>query len=197
METVKWLPIPGYETYYEVSSGGQVRSVGYMSSKTMHYLPRNRPILLKQETTKDGYKRVVLCKDGCKRHFSVHRLVAMAFLLNPHNLPQVNHKDENPANNKVSNLEWCTGKENCNYGLHRKRIVERQTNNPSRSRPVSQFSLDGSHVADFPSTREAERQTGVKCESITRCCRGKYKHAGGYHWQYYNPWHDLNPIDDG
>ncbi len=92
METVKWLPIPGYETYYEVSSDGQVRSVGYMSSKTMHYLPRNRPILLKQETTKDGYKRVVLCKDGCKRHFSVHRLVAMAFLLNPHNLPQVNHK---------------------------------------------------------------------------------------------------------
>lgn len=110
MGTIRWWPIPGYETYYEASSDGQIRSVGYFASKCQAYCTRNPPRLLKQETSKDGYKRVILCKNGYKRHYSVHRLVAMTFLRNPKNLPQVNHKDENPANNRVSNLEWCTGK---------------------------------------------------------------------------------------
>jgi len=187
MET-EWKAIPGYETYYEASTDGRIRCVEYYSSKVQAYCSRKHPKELKHETTHDGYKRVVLCKNGRKQHFYVHRLVAMTFIPNSDQLPQVNHLDENPANNCVDNLEWCTGKENCNHGLHRQRIVERQTNNSRRSRPVRQISLDGNIViADYPSTREAERQLGITSECITRCCRGRYKHAGGFKWQYIEP----------
>lgn len=111
-----WKEIPNYEGKYQVSNTGRVRSLNYgRTGKTK---------VLKQSTNKGGYKNIVLYKDGKLKGYSVHRLVALAFIPNPLNLPQVNHKDENPSNNAVWNLEWCTPKYNSTYGNRNKKISE-------------------------------------------------------------------------
>lgn len=179
-----WKPIPGYEGYYEVSNLGNVRSVAYFNSKASKVMSRKSPKSLSQEISHDGYHRVVLCKDKTKKHMSVHRLVAMAFHPNPKGLPEVNHINENSHDNRSENLCWCTGKENSNHGTLPQRIKMWQTNNPKRSMEVVQMSADGIEIASFPSTREAERQTGIACEQISRCCKGKNHHAGGFKWKY-------------
>lgn len=104
-----WRTIPGYSPNYEVNSIGQVRVVNYNNS--------GRPRILKQRLNKEGYCRVGIADEsGVRKGCFAHRLVALAFIPNPDNLPVVNHKDENPRNNCVDNLEWCTVKYNCNYG---------------------------------------------------------------------------------
>ena len=107
-----WKDIPGYEGKYEVSNLGNVRSLNYNRS--------GEPKLLKQGNV-NGYKVVILYKDGKKKTCNVHRLVAMTFIPNPDNLPIVNHKDEDKSNNNVNNLEWCTYKYNNTYGTARER----------------------------------------------------------------------------
>lgn len=99
----EWRAVPGYEGLYEVSNMGNVRNV-------------RRNTLLRLPKTNNGYIRIVLSKNGIKTGFQVHRIVAQAFLPNPDNLPQVNHKDEVKSNNCVDNLEWCSAKYNSNYG---------------------------------------------------------------------------------
>ena len=112
-----WKDIEGYEGLYQVSNTGQAKSLNYKGS--------GEAKLLKQSTNKQGYKRITLCKNGKTKRYSVHRLVALAFIPNPDNLPIINHKDENPSNNNVNNLEWCTYKYNINYGTARKRAGEK------------------------------------------------------------------------
>jgi len=97
-----WREIKGYEHIYEVSTFGRVRRIA-----DNH--------ILRTETHYKGYQRVDLFKDGKRRHFKVHRLVAEAFIQNPDNRPQVNHRDFNKANNRVWNLEWATDEENKAY----------------------------------------------------------------------------------
>lgn len=106
----KWKDINGYEGYYQVSSYGRVRSLDRLVS--------NRFIkgsILKQNE-RGKYLCVCLSKDKMKKSYSVHILVANAFIDNPNNLPCINHKDEIKTNNRVENLEWCTHKYNINYG---------------------------------------------------------------------------------
>jgi hypothetical protein len=92
--------IKGYEGKYQVTSWGRVYSIG-------------RRKFLATEETKKGYLRITLKNEnGMAKHFKVHRLVAKAFIQNPHNKPQVNHKDGNKQNNSISNLEWVTDLEN-------------------------------------------------------------------------------------
>lgn len=154
--------IEGYEGFYQISNFGRVYSI-----------KRNR--FLNPSKDKDGYLQIGLSKDGKEKKYKIHRLVALAFLLNPHNLPQVNHKDENKTNNKVDNLEFCTAKYNSNYG----------SRNEKNSKPVLQLTKDSELVAEYPSMKDAERQTRISQSSISRCCRGKrYKSCGGYLWKY-------------
>lgn len=108
-ENEEWRDIPNYEGLYQVSSLGKVKSL-----RDRYGNPREK--MLKFERNRGGYLLTFLCKNGKKKTFSVHRLVANAFIDNPSNLPQVNHKDENKENNQASNLEWCTQKYNLNYG---------------------------------------------------------------------------------
>ena len=116
----EWRPIEGYEGLYEVSSYGRVRSLDkYVKSGYGSYRLRKGKIL-SPGIRPDGYLVVSLQY----KMFRVHRLVAQAFILNPDNLPQVNHKDENKANNRVDNLEWCDSKYNNNYGTARIRAKE-------------------------------------------------------------------------
>lgn len=180
-----WKPVVGYEGFYEVSDCGNVRSVSYYSCYHK-VVKRREPRMLKLEKTRDGYLRVILSLYGKSKHYFVHRLVAFAFIPNPNNYPSINHKDENPKNNNVNNLEWCTFKYNSNYGTLPIRIRKNQTNAPYHSKAVIQHSKDGRFIAKYPSTREAQRQTGIRCECITRVCKGRSVHAGGYKWEYVN-----------
>ena len=109
-----WADIVGYEGLYMVSSLGNIKSL-------------KKGLIRKQSDNGNGYKCISLYKNNKSKTFYVHRLVAQAFIPNPNNLPQVNHKDENPSNNCVNNLEWCDSKYNSNYGNHNKKLSEAHT----------------------------------------------------------------------
>lgn len=124
---------------------------------------------LKKEKIKGGYLRVTLYKDSKPKHLLVHRLVAQAFIPNPKNLPEINHIDNNPGNNRVENLAWCTAKENSRW---------------SKSKPVIMYYPNRKYSKTFSCIRDAEKVTGINNSSISRCCKGKQAKAGGYKWEY-------------
>lgn len=163
-----WKPIKDFE-YYFISNFGRVKSTKFGKER-----------ILKLTKDKDGYSIVNLYKNNKSKTFKVHRLVAEAFLPNPYNLPQVNHKDENPQNNIASNLEWCTASYNNNYGTRNKRIGKSNTNG-KRSKPVIQYTLDGKFVREWESYRECKRNG---FNHVSECCRGKLKSCGGFIWRY-------------
>lgn len=119
-----WKDIEGYEGLYQISNMGRVKSLakqtlcGHRKEQTIF---RNEKFL-SLRCNKKGYLQVGLSKNGIRKQFTVHRLVAQTFIPNPNNLPQVNHKDENKTNNCIENLEWCTAEYNCNYGNHKSNI---------------------------------------------------------------------------
>lgn len=112
MPDVIWRDIVGYEGYYQVSNTGIVRSLDRHDCRN-----RFRPSkIMTQSNDSDGYKLVTLSKDGKHKTAKVHQLVAVAFVPNTNNYPEINHKDENKANNAATNLEWCTTRYNLTYG---------------------------------------------------------------------------------
>lgn len=152
--------IKGYEGQYAITEEGQVWSY-------------KRKIFLKPCLTR-GYLWVGLCKNGITKKFKIHRLVAEAFIPNPENKPEVNHKDENKQNNCVSNLEWMTTKENINYGTRNKRVAVKN------SKPVLCVELN----KIFESQTVAAQELNLHRESINACCNGKAKTTGGYHFTF-------------
>ena len=131
-----------------------------------------------------GYLRVKLCKDGKVEQPLVHVLVATAFLPNPDNLPEVNHKDEDKTNNCIENLEWCSKLYNLSYGTGRKRSAEKRRNDLKLSKPVFSIDKETGLIMWWQSAMEASRQTDIAQSSITKCCQGKRKSAGGHIWFY-------------
>ena len=120
----EWRTIEGYEGLYEVSNLGRVRSLDmYVKGRYGNYRLHKGKVLSPAKD-KNGYLKVNLCYNGKDKIIRVHRLVAGAFVSNPDNLPEVNHKDEDKTNNNVENLEWCNRKDNINYGTR----TERQKN---------------------------------------------------------------------
>lgn len=118
-----WIDIKGFEGLYQISDSGEVKRIAHVSKY------KNKSSMIIKErykklgTDKDGYRTVMLYKGSrIKKLCKVHRLVAEAFIPNPNCLPMVNHKDEDKANNKVSNLEWCDCKYNNNYGTRNERM---------------------------------------------------------------------------
>lgn len=160
-----WKDIEEYEGLYQVSNIGIVRSL------------RNN-IILKSKIERSGYERVVLSVNNIPKDYSVHRLVANAFIQNPNNYPIVNHKDENRTNNRVDNLEWCTQKYNVNYGTGIAKRVK------SQSKKVLQFKTDGTFVKEWESTMAVQRNLGFNQPHIVDVCNGKRRIANGYLWKY-------------
>ena len=179
-----WKPISGYEGFYEVSNLGRIRSLERIVECSDGRKRKIKDRTLKGSSYSGGYSGVTLHKDGCAKFVNIHRIVAEAFVPNPLEKEEVNHKDENPSNNHASNLEWVTHKENLNYGTRqeraRKAIVEAQ------GRAVRQLSIDGELVAEYESLSAACNATGTHVSNITKCAKGVYKTAGGYIWKYKN-----------
>lgn len=150
----KWKQIKGFEELYDVSTMGNVINV------------RNGR-LLKPMVTDKGYLSVVLQGNSKRKVFKVHRLVAETFIPNPTNLPQVNHIDEDKKNNNVENLEWCTNAYNTTYGNSKLKI----------SKKVQ--CVETGEI--FKSIRNAIESTGI--HGIQKCCSGKLKTSGGFHWK--------------
>ena len=158
-----WKDIKEYEGLYQVSNEGNVKS-----------LQNNKEKNLKPVSDKYGYLHVILCKNCEHKNYFIHRLVAAAFIPNPYNLPQVNHKDEDRHNNNVNNLEWCDAKYNINYGTRNLK------SSISQGKKVKCIETN----VIYNSTKDAERQTGINQSNIVKACKGKYKTSGKYHWEY-------------
>lgn len=174
----KWADIVGLEGLYQVSSFGRIKRLpGYRKScrGSKSYLKEK---ILRPHKDKDGYYIISLRNRG--KTYKIHRLVAQAFIPNPNNFPQINHKDENKENNMVENLEWCTSKYNNNYGSHLVR------SGLKHRKAVIMLDLHNVVLNKFLSIKEAENFIGIKGAStmIVRCCKNTNKTAYGYKWRY-------------
>lgn len=118
-----WKDIPNFEGIYQVSNFGNVKVLDrYVNSAIKNNTKVKRVGKMLKQYNKQNYYQVTLTVNNKRTYCKVHRLVALAFIPNPNNFPQVNHKDENTFNNHVENLEWCTAKYNCNYGTRNSKI---------------------------------------------------------------------------
>lgn len=158
-----WKIIPQYPNYM-VNENGDVFSLN--SKKVL------------RQSKSNGYCKVLLIKDGGRHNLSVHRLVADAFVKNPHNLPCVNHKDENKLNNTASNLEWCTYQYNNTYRNRHFRAGAKL------KKAVLQFDNGGKLINSFESVRAAANVTGIREQSIARAARGERKTCKGFMWAW-------------
>lgn len=168
----EWREIEGYEGLYQVSNLGRVKSLFRVVIRS-----NGKPNTVNEKILKYGMNRgycaVVLCKNGKRKMYKVHRLVAMAFLSNPHNLPEVNHKDENKKNNCVDNLEWCTPKYNTNYGTCIERRIDATVKNNSlrgKNNPKSRKVICDNKI--FACTRECAEYFKINKNTMTSWIRG-------------------------
>ena len=170
LEGEVWKKVNDYENY-QISNYGRVKSLNYRHT--------GEERLLMPQTEGNGYLFVHLCKDGQRKMFKVHRLVATAFIENPMPLfhTDINHKDECKTNNSAANLEWCDRKYNANFGTRTERVAA------ATSKRVGQFTLQGELIKEWPSTAECGRN-GFNQRNVSACCRGeRHKHKGCI-WKY-------------
>lgn len=152
-----WVDIKGYEGLYQVSNLGRVKSLERIDS-----LGHKRKEKIFKPQKNKGYLRVSLWKDGKGKKYSIHRLVAIAFIPNPDNLPEVNHKDENKFNNNVDNLEWCTVAYNNTYGTRIQRFSEshKGKERSEESKKKMSESHKGKHHSDETRRKISESHKG-------------------------------------
>lgn len=155
----EWRNIKGYEGKYQVSNLGRVKSLNYRQTGKEKIM---NPGLLRK-----GYLGICLCKNGKQIPVKIHRLVAETFLPNPNNLPVINHIDENPANNRIDNLEFCTIKYNVDYSL---------------AKQIGQFK-NGKLVKVYNALNDTKKD-GFMASAVCLCCKGKRNQHHGYEWKY-------------
>lgn len=202
-----------FDGWYEVSNFGRVRSYRDRGGSRVKDKRRTIPIMLKPRRQKNGYYLVQMKLSGQTRSnlYLLHRIVCSTFLELPHNISkvkiQVNHKDENKENNIVTNLEWCTPKDNTNYGTRTKRAAQSGSKtkntqewksnhigaNATGSRAVIGINIQTNEVVSFDSMMCAERFLGIplSSRSISATIRGKQKTAYGFKWYYKEDYENI------
>lgn len=179
-----WKDIPECKGY-QVSNIGRIRSVDRVLYAGNRWggvnARRYKGKLIATFAYPNGYMAFVYReKEKTVKNFLIHRLVAQAFIPNPDNLPQINHKNEQRDDNRVENLEWCTDVYNKIYNNRSKRVAI------ANGKPIEQLSMDGHLIREFPSIREAARFVNGDMKSIRMCCKKDtmthyYK---GYRWKF-------------
>ncbi len=198
-ETETWKKIEGYSRY-EISNQGRIKAIGrvvtYKSGHTQSKQEKILEVQTRWSESKTGgkpYKQIFLFNDGGERVMcKVHRLVAQSFIPNIENKPYINHKDGDPSNNFVANLEWCTPSENVRHSIHvlgnkiPVNMLGRTGALSHMSKPVRQMDLEGNEMAVFNSMKEAGKAVGIHHQTIA-CVVNKIKNsktAAGFRWEY-------------
>lgn len=169
-----WKDIPGYIGNYQISNLGRIKNLNWHNS--------HKAKIVELKPDKSGYVRLRIKKE---KTLKIHRLVATAFIPNPDGLPLINHKNENKADNRVENLEWCDAKYNVTYNGNSQRIGDKLRNGPCSKMVAMVDSKTGIIMRVFPSAMEIERYYGYDRSNINKCCRNERKQAYGYVWKYY------------
>lgn len=183
-----WKDIDGYEGLYQISNLGNVKSLNYCG--------RGYAKNLTPKCNNSGRLWVELAHNKNRKPMLIHRLVAMAFIPNPNNYPQINHMDENPKNNRVDNLEWCTCSYNIQYSA--KRHPGRKRRSAPRTKPIArrsgvpykhkqevfQFSKAGEKIRSYPNLLAVCAENNWPQSHLLECCTGKRKTAYGYIWRF-------------
>ena len=195
MKTIEIWKTPIYDGIeyddYQVSNLGKILSLNYRNT--------GRAELMTPVEMPNGYLQVGLRKNGEYKMCIFHRLVAQTFLPNPEGKPCINHKIEGEEGKKINmvifnedgtvnkertTIEWCTPKENNDYGTHTERIAKANTNG-KLSKRVLQLSLNGDLIREWPSTAECERN-GFDHSNVAKCCNGKKPQYKGFRFMYYD-----------
>ncbi|QSF43540.1 NUMOD4 domain-containing protein [Paenibacillus tianjinensis] len=180
-----WKDIEGFEGYYQVSTHGRIRSLDRVIDSGRRF--KGKIITPSYDT--QGYVTVHLYKNGKDKTCRAHRLVALAFIANPDNKPEVNHLDEIRNNNRIENLQWCTPLENSNYGNRKLRISQNTdyvTIAKKCKKAVNQYTLNGDFLRTWDSARDVQKETGIQQSAIRLNVNGQYSSAGGFIWQDAN-----------
>ena len=180
-EDVVWKTYPGID-FLQANQYGEVRTLDHYTVRKDGRKQFVKGHILKQQLYKNGYLYVGICINGKHIHLRVHRIIATCFLPNPDNLPQVNHKDNNPKNNFVDNLEFCTHEYNIAY--REKYGISAKESTKVLRKPLFAVELKTLKVSYFESQREAARQLGCRNQNINTILKGRLKQTGGYWFCY-------------
>lgn len=183
-----WKDVLEFKGIYQVSNIGRVRSLDRDVKAKTGRIKHTRGKILAISHFPNGYCYVNFCVKGIGTSQILHRLVAKAFIPNPNNKAEVNHKDEDINNNIIDNLEWLTSKENANYGTRNKRVSEKL------SIKVVQLTKNLELIRIYDSCTKAGNTIGVGEECVIRVCKGKQHTSKGYKWMYYANYMKLNEI---
>lgn len=181
MENEIWKDIEGYEGLYQVSNLGRIRSLDkYVKTKGDSFRI-SKGLILTPHINKNNRRQVCLCNEGQERLFYVYRLVYETFVSPIPKGMHINHINENSLDDRLENLNLMTPKENTNWGT----AIERRSRH--RKKPVTQILPDGTPFFTYFSARDIEKELFIDHRSISCCCKGKYKTAGGFKWEYATP----------
>lgn len=184
-----WKDVLKFDGLYQVSNYGRVKSTARIIVKSNGKEHHVKEKILKIFINK-GYVYVTLSKMGKQPKFKVHRLVAIVFLSNPDNFPDVNHKNENKNDNRVCNLEWCTKEYNYQYGTRRERV--RLSMRDHHGKTIVRYDLLGTPIKTYQCTKDLEFD-GFDRRAVDRVCKNithKYRNSI---WRYLGDEFSLMP----
>lgn len=189
-----WKDIPGYEGLYQVSNIGRVKSLKrtFYSGKNLQTRKTYEQNILAPRFYKTGYVYFGLSKDGIVKKLKAHRLVALAFIPNPENKPEVDHINTVRSDNRIENLRWATKSENQRnvITLERSSACKMGDKNPMiiKRRPIKQIDMTtGKVIKTWSGVKVASRALGINSSGICRCVNGKLNHSFGCKWEYVTP----------
>lgn len=196
----RWLSLENFEgevwkdteyLYYQISNYGRLKRIAHLTTYT-DVNGVTKTVFWKDKINKFTINKLGYCRfrvhlsNGNKKQVMAHRLVAIAFLNNPHNMPVINHKDENPSNNCYWNLEWCDQKYNTNYGnANKKRSKSLVKSYDGRRNVINQYSLDGELIREFHGSRELIN-AGFNFKGVYAVCTHRQHFSQGFVWRYNN-----------